>query len=89
MTAIAVYWGTKLCAAFGSDAAAAVAGVPKGALTLADQRWGETCVYSLTKGLSKATVICLPQETSDSFDYVLSWEIMWRVVTGYYREPYF
>jgi len=63
----------------------AAAGVPKGTLTFAHQLWSQTCVYSLTK----QTTICYPQFTNDQFDFILSWEIMFRVVTGYFREPYF
>jgi hypothetical protein len=29
------------------------------------------------------------QDTAAPFDAVLSWEILWRVITGYFREPYF
>ena len=89
MVALATYWSTKLLGAMGSAGAALAAGVPKGALTFAHQLWGETCVYSLTEGLSKATNVCYPQYTNDAFDFVLSWEIMFRVVSGYFREPYF
>jgi hypothetical protein len=89
MVAVATYWSTKLLGAMGSANAALAAGVPKGALTFAHQIWGETCVYSLTQGLSKATTVCYPQYTNDAFDFVLSWEIMFRVVSGYFREPYF
>lgn len=89
MVAVATYWSTKLVGALGSASAAQAAGVPKGALTFAHQLWGETCVYSLTQGLSKATTVCYPQYTNDAFDFVLSWEIMFRVVSGYFREPYF
>uniref|UniRef100_A0A7S0L6L5 Chlorophyll a-b binding protein, chloroplastic n=1 Tax=Coccolithus braarudii TaxID=221442 RepID=A0A7S0L6L5_9EUKA len=85
MVAIAAHWATKLGAACGSAAAAAAAGVPKGTLTFAHQLWSQTCVYSLTK----QTTICYPQFTNDQFDFILSWEIMFRVVTGYFREPYF
>lgn len=90
MVAVATYWSTKLAGtALGSADAALAAGVPKGALTFAHQLWGETCVTTVTEGLSKATNICYPQFTNDAFDFVLSWEIMFRVITGYFREPYF
>jgi len=32
--------------------------------------------------------LCYDQ-TVPQFDFVLSWEIMYRVVTGYFNEPYF
>jgi hypothetical protein len=90
MVAVAYYWGLKLLATAGGSGAAALAvGVPRGSLTFAHQLWGETCVYSLTRGLSKATAVCLPQETNDAFEFVLSWEILFRTLTGYFREPYF
>ena len=61
-----------------------------GRLTFAHQLWGETCVNSLrlsgkAAGISTA---CFPQDVQ-SFDFVLSWEILYRVITGYFAEPYF
>ena len=88
MCAVATYWSTKLVATVGGSAAAALAaGVPKGSLTFAHQLWGETCVYSLTR--QSAQALCYPQYTNEAFDYVLSWEILFRTLTGYFREPYF
>jgi hypothetical protein len=31
----------------------------------------------------------MPQWTAAPFDAVLSYEILFRVLTGYFREPYF
>ena len=31
----------------------------------------------------------MPQGTAAPFDAVLSYEILFRVLTGYFREPYF
>jgi len=31
----------------------------------------------------------MPQSTAAPFDAVLSYEILFRVLTGYFREPYF
>jgi hypothetical protein len=53
-------------------------------LTFAHQLWGQTCVVNLLVGSG----ICYPQDVQ-TFDFVLSWEIMYRVVTGYFAEPYF
>jgi hypothetical protein len=44
-------------------------------------------VYSLTR--QSAQALCYPQNTNEAFDYVLSWEILFRTLTGYFREPYF
>lgn len=85
MVALATHWGTKLAAASGSVAAAAAAGVPARGFTFAHQLWGQTCVYNVMQ----RTSVCLPQATNDAFDFVLSWEIWFRTLTGYFREPYF
>lgn len=53
--------------------------------TFAHQLWGETCVFNLK---AQAAGFCYEQTVS-SFDFVLSWEILFRVLTGYYSEPYF
>ncbi len=88
MCAIATHWAMKLAATVGGSASLALAaGVPKGSFTFAHQLWGETCVYSLTGRAAQA--VCYPQSTDEAFDAVLSWEILVRTLTGYFREPYF
>mmetsp|Transcript_23226 Transcript_23226/g.68532 ORF Transcript_23226/g.68532 Transcript_23226/m.68532 type:complete len:90 (-) Transcript_23226:49-318(-) len=89
MAAVALHWATKLAGARGSAAAALAAGVPRGALTFAHQLWGETCVYSAAESLRSVQGVCMPQWTAAPFDAVLSYEILFRVLTGYFREPYF
>lgn len=74
-------------------AAFAAYGIQKlssGQLTFAHQMWGETCVNSLRLGGKAAGIstACFPQDLQQ-FDFVLSWEIMYRVITGYFSEPYF
>ena len=75
MMALLAYWGWRL---------AAVAAAPKTSLTFAHQLWGQTCVYDLVR----ANGVCYAQDVP-SFDFVLSWEILYRVITGYFAEPYF
>jgi hypothetical protein len=55
------------------------------AYTFAHQLWGDTCVFNLKAG---GAGLCY-QQTVPSFDFVLSWEIMYRVLTGFYSESYF
>ena len=61
-----------------------------GRLTFAHQLWGETCVNSLRLGGKAAGIstACFPQDVQ-KFDGLLSWEILYRVTTGYFAEPYF
>ncbi|CAM9518861.1 unnamed protein product [Chrysoparadoxa australica] len=68
------------------------------ALVLADktgvvfghQLWGEVCVVNLRADLGFPPPICYPSAAkADSFDATLSYEIMWRVLTGYFKEPYY
>lgn len=74
MVALLIHWSSKLQTALGG----------KSGFTFAHQLWGETCVVNLfsQKGL------CYPQDVQ-TFDFVLSWEILFRVFTGYFAEPYF
>ena len=58
----------------------------KPSLTFAHQLWGDTCVYNL---LNAAKGTCVDQFTQNGLGFTLSWEIMYRVLTGYYAEPYF
>lgn len=53
--------------------------------TFAHQLWGDTCVFNLK---AAGAGLCFPQ-TVTGFDFVLSLEILYRVLTGFYSEPYF
>ena len=53
--------------------------------TFAHQLWGQTCVFNLKAACAG---FCYTQSVP-YFDFVLSWEIMFRVITGYFAEPYF
>ena len=61
-----------------------------GNLTFAHQLFGETCVLNAKAAMLSGSLapVCYVQ-TVPSFDFVLSWEIMFRVITGYFAEPYF
>jgi len=79
MVSLAIIWVQKVGPAFLQPSG-------KGMITFGHQLWGETCVVTLAKG--EALSACYPQNVQ-SFDFVLSWEIMFRVLTGYNAEPYF
>ena len=53
--------------------------------TFAHQLGGQTCVFNLK---AAGQGLCYEQ-TVPQFDFVLSWEILFRVLTGYFSEPYF
>jgi Chlorophyll A-B binding protein len=57
-------------------------------VVFAHQMWSSVCVYNLRADLGFPPPICYPRPEA-ALDTVLSWEIMWRVITGYFKEPYF
>ncbi|CAN0408979.1 unnamed protein product [Ascophyllum nodosum] len=61
----------------------------KKGVVVGHQLWGEVCVINLKWGAnSLPPPICYPRPEA-ALDTTLSWEIMWRVLTGFFREPYY
>lgn len=61
----------------------------KKGVVVGHQLWGDVCVYNLKWGLSNLPPpICYPRPEA-ALDTTLSWEIMWRVLTGFFKEPYY
>lgn len=59
-------------------------------VVFAHQVFGRVCVNNLRHGFDAGPSVCFDAATQDAgFDAVLSWEIMYRVVTGYVAEPFF
>jgi len=57
-------------------------------ITIGHQLWGETCIINIGSSSTVSPSVCYEQTTA-TFDFVLSWEILFRVITGYNAEPYF
>lgn len=60
----------------------------KKGVVFAHQMWGEVCVYNFRADLGFPPPICYPRPEA-ALDTTLSWEIMYRVLTGFFKEPYF
>ncbi|CAM9278055.1 unnamed protein product [Phaeothamnion confervicola] len=64
----------------------------KGGVVFAHQLWGQVCVLNVTlralSGEAPGGLICYPRPEA-ALDTTLSWEILWRVMTGYFKEPYY
>ncbi|CAN0533344.1 unnamed protein product, partial [Ectocarpus sp. 12 AP-2014] len=60
----------------------------KKGVVVGHQLWGSVCVYNLKWGLSSLPPpICYPRPEA-ALDTTLSWEIMYRVLSGFFKEPY-
>ncbi|KAG5190684.1 light harvesting complex protein [Tribonema minus] len=57
-------------------------------VVFAHQMWSQVCVYNFRADLGFPAPICYPRPEA-ALDTVLSWEIMFRVLTGYFKEPYY
>eukprot|EP00903_Cladosiphon_okamuranus_P017890 g16463.t1 len=61
----------------------------KKGVVVGHQLWGSVCVYNLKWGLSSLPPpICYPRPEA-ALDTTLSWEIMYRVLSGFFKEPYY
>ncbi len=61
----------------------------KKGVVIGHQLWGSVCVYNLKWGLSSLPPpICYPRPEA-ALDTTLSWEIMYRVLSGFFKEPYY
>ncbi|CAM9706730.1 unnamed protein product [Scytosiphon promiscuus] len=61
----------------------------KKGVVIGHQLWGSVCVYNLKWGLSSLPPpICYPRPEA-ALDTTLSWEIMYRVLSGFFQEPYY
>jgi hypothetical protein len=57
-------------------------------VVFAHQLWGEVCVVNLRADMGMPAPICYPRP-EEALDGTLSWEILYRVVSSYWGEPYF